>query len=52
MALTLLAVGAHMDDVEYGIGGILIQAVRAGHRVVVVVTVSDYTTWGATIGRE
>lgn len=52
MSLTLLAVGAHMDDAEYGIGGILIQAVRAGHRVVVVVTVSDYTTWEATLGRE
>jgi LmbE family N-acetylglucosaminyl deacetylase len=52
MSLTILAVGAHMDDSEYGIGGILIQAVRAGHRVVIVVTVSDYTTWGSTIGRE
>jgi LmbE family N-acetylglucosaminyl deacetylase len=41
-----------MDDAEYGIGGILIQAVRAGHRVVVVTTVSDYTTWESTIGRE
>ena len=50
--LTLLAVGAHMDDAEGGMGSILISAVQAGHRVVVVVTVSDYTTWGPTIGRE
>jgi LmbE family N-acetylglucosaminyl deacetylase len=50
--LTILAVGAHMDDAEIGMGGILISAVKAGHRVVVVVTVSDYTTWALTIGRE
>ena len=50
--LTILAVGAHMDDAEISVGGILIQAARAGHRVVVVVTVSDYRTWEATIGRE
>jgi LmbE family N-acetylglucosaminyl deacetylase len=50
--LTILAVGAHMDDAELGVGGILIQAVQSGHRVVVVVTVSDYRTWAATIGRE
>jgi LmbE family N-acetylglucosaminyl deacetylase len=50
--LTILAVGAHMDDVENGVGGILIQAVAAGHRVVAVVTVSDYSTWENTIGRE
>lgn len=52
MPLTLLAVAAHMDDAEYGVGGIIVQAARAGHRVVVVVTVSDYTTWEPTIGRE
>jgi LmbE family N-acetylglucosaminyl deacetylase len=50
--LTILAIGAHMDDAEGGVGGILISAVQAGHRVVVVVTVSDYTTWKPTIGRE
>jgi LmbE family N-acetylglucosaminyl deacetylase len=50
--LTVLAVGAHMDDAEIGIGGILLKAVRAGHRVVVVVTVSDYRTWELTLGRE
>jgi LmbE family N-acetylglucosaminyl deacetylase len=50
--LTILAVGAHMDDAEIGAGGLLLRAVQAGHRVVVVVTVSDYRTWAATIGRE
>lgn len=50
--LTILAVGAHMDDVETGMGAVLIRAVDAGHRVVVLVTVSDYSTWKPTIGRE
>jgi LmbE family N-acetylglucosaminyl deacetylase len=50
--LTLLAIGAHMDDAEGGIGGILISAAEAGHRVVVVVAVSDYSSWRPTIGRE
>lgn len=50
--LTILAVGAHMDDAEISVGGILLKAIRAGHRVVVVVAVSDYKTWEGTIGRE
>lgn len=50
--MTILSVGAHMDDSEYGIGGILIQAARAGHRVVCVVATGDYASWGLTVGRE
>lgn len=49
---TILAIGAHMDDAEIGAGGVLIQAARAGHRVVIVTVVSDYRTWLATVGRE
>jgi len=52
MPKTFLAVGAHMDDAEIGAGGVLIQAVRAGHRVVIVTVVSDYKTWQPTLGRE
>lgn len=52
MPKTFLAVGAHMDDAEIGAGGVLIQAARAGHRVVVVTVVSDYSSWAPTIGRE
>lgn len=52
MRKTFLAVGAHMDDAEVGVGGLLIQAVRAGHRVVIVTVVGDLSTWGPTIGRE
>jgi LmbE family N-acetylglucosaminyl deacetylase len=52
MPKTILAIGAHMDDAEIGAGGVLIQAARQGHRVVVVTVVSDYSTWQATLGRE
>jgi len=52
MSKTFLAVGAHMDDAEIGAGGVLIQAVRAGHRAVIVTVVSDYATWQPTVGRE
>jgi len=52
MPITILAVGAHMDDVEIGVGGILCQAVKVGHRFVAVVCVSDYSTWKATMGHE
>src|SRR5438876_8831734 len=45
---TFLAVEGHMDDAEIGCGGLLIQAARAGHRVVIVTVASDYTTWAPT----
>lgn len=49
---TFLAVEGHMDDAEIGCGGLLIQAARAGHRVVILTVASDYTTWSPTVGRE
>jgi LmbE family N-acetylglucosaminyl deacetylase len=49
---TLLAVQGHLDDAYIGAGGVLIQAARAGHRVVLVTVASDYSSWGATVGRE
>src|SRR4051794_15445053 len=49
---TFLAIEGHMDDAEIGCGGLLIQAARAGHRVVIVTVASDYTTWAPTVGRE
>lgn len=49
---TFLVVQGHLDDAYIGAGGVLIQAARAGHRVVVVTVASDYSSWGATVGRE
>ena len=41
---TILVVGAHMDDCEIGAGGLIIKAVRKGHRVVLVNVATDYST--------
>jgi LmbE family N-acetylglucosaminyl deacetylase len=49
---TFLAVGAHMDDAEIAAGGVLIQAAKAGHRVVIVTVIGDLSSWLPTIGRE
>ena len=49
---TILAVGAHMDDVWYGVGGLALAAVKKGHRVVFINTVGDYSNWPVTQGRE
>jgi len=49
---TILAIGAHMDDVWYGVGGFALLAVKKGHRVVFINTVGDYTNWPTTQGRE
>lgn len=49
---TILVVGAHMDDCEIGAGGLIIKAVKKGHRVVLVNCASDYSTWCVTKGRE
>jgi len=49
---TLLAVGAHMDDCWYGMGGVALTAVKSGHRVVFIQTVADYSNWPVTQGRE
>lgn len=50
--LTLLFVGAHRDDAEIGAGGVILKALAAGHRVVMVQTVSDFSNWPTTMGRE
>jgi LmbE family N-acetylglucosaminyl deacetylase len=49
---TILAVCGHMDDAEIGLGGILLQGVRAGHRVVLVTVCGDLSTYAVTAGRE
>jgi len=37
MKMTILAIGAHPDDIEFGCGGTLIKYVDRGHRVVLLV---------------
>jgi LmbE family N-acetylglucosaminyl deacetylase len=49
---TILVIEGHLDDAEVGAGGVMIQAARAGHRVVIVTVASDYSSWAATVGRE
>lgn len=50
--MNILAVGAHLDDIELACGGTLAQAVKRGHRVkMVVMTDSAYTDFDGTILR-
>jgi len=48
--MVILALGAHFDDVEVGIGGILIQHVEAGDQVYIAISNADeYRTGDPTL---
>ena len=50
--MKILAIGAHLDDIELACGGILAKAVKSGHDVkMVVMTDSAYTNFDGTVLR-
>lgn len=50
--MKILAIGAHLDDIELACGGVLAKAVKAGHSVkMVVMTDSAYTNFDGTVLR-
>jgi LmbE family N-acetylglucosaminyl deacetylase len=49
--LSLVAIGAHMDDCWLGMGATALKAARRGHKVTLVQAVSTYGAWPTVAGR-
>ncbi len=51
--MKVVAIGAHLDDIELACGGTLARAVQAGHEVkMVILSQSDYTNYDGRIMRR
>jgi len=50
--LSIVAIGAHMDDCWLGAGATCLKAARKGHRVTFVTAINCYRYWPTTRGRE
>ena len=50
--LSIVAVGAHMDDCWLGMGGTALKALRKGHQVTMVTAVTDYEWLPYLAGRD
>jgi LmbE family N-acetylglucosaminyl deacetylase len=50
--MKIMAIGAHLDDIELACGGVLASAIKRGHQVkMVVMTDSAYTNFDGTVMR-
>jgi hypothetical protein len=50
--LSIVVVGAHVDDHWWAMGGTMLKAARNGHRVTAIQGVSTYCAWPVVTGRE
>jgi len=49
---TILAIGAHFDDIELGCGGTLYKHIQMGHKVIIGITSADEIRTGSIVVRR